>query len=183
MISGILEVPVDAGRAIARLRTGLWRRQFDDFTLLSFHPEILQQASQQLRFEKRRGRPKSGFMPRTWRTRSSAGFINAYGYRKSRQSDRRQHALHEHAGEQLRVCRLGRVPGETGEATAGSEVHLAAGRKVRSCANFGDGLKNWVSTAHCRPARRTLRRPIISFPALTWLAGPIVEIGHPERGT
>src|SRR5262249_1683972 len=36
----------------SRMLTGVWRLQFDQFTLLSFHPEILAQVSRNLQFEK-----------------------------------------------------------------------------------------------------------------------------------
>ncbi len=50
MIGGASDIPPDAA-GYSRLRTGVWRRVFNQFTVLSMHREVLQQATPQLRFE------------------------------------------------------------------------------------------------------------------------------------
>jgi hypothetical protein len=171
LISGILEVPVDA-QGYARLRTGLWRRQFDNFTLLSFHPEILEQASRQLRFEKA-SRPAQVWIHTEDLAKSQlASFINAYGYRKSRQVTAGNTRFMNMLSEQLRV-----PPAEclaTGEEILGAKFMSPLGGTYE-LRDFGNGLKNWVSTAIAdRP--ETTPPADYQFPALTWLRGADLEI-------
>jgi hypothetical protein len=171
MLSGILDVPVDA-QGYARLRSGLWRRQFDDFTLLSFHPEILEKTSQQLRFEKAPRPAQIWFHADDLARSQLAGFINAYGYRKSRQVTAGNTRFMNMLSEQLRV-----PPAEclaTGEEILGAKFVSPLGGKYE-LRDFGDGLKNWVSTAI---ADRPDNSPPADyqFPALTWLRGADLEI-------
>ena len=50
IVGAAANVPVDAA-GYSRLLTGVWRRTVQQFTLLSFHREVLEQVTPLLRFE------------------------------------------------------------------------------------------------------------------------------------
>jgi hypothetical protein len=172
MLSGILEVPVDPA-GYARLRTGLWRRQFNDFTLLSFHPEILEQASAQLKFEKA-PRPAQVWVHAEDLSQSRlAGLVNAYGYRQSRQITAGNTRFLNMLSEQLHVPRAEAL--ETAERllVAKFESPLGGQYELRETS---PGVKTWVSSA-LADAPPNQVPPDYQFPALTWLRGMDLEMG------
>jgi hypothetical protein len=172
MLSGILEVPVDPA-GYARLRTGLWRRQFNDFTLLSFHPEILQQASAQLQFEKA-PRPAQVWVHAEDLSQSRlAGLVNAYGYRQSRQITAGNTRFLNMLSEQLHVPRADAL--ETAERLLEAKfVSLLGGQyELRETS---PGVKSWVNSALANAPPNQVP-PDYQFPALTWLRGMDLEMG------
>jgi len=171
LLSGILEVPVDPA-GYARLRTGLWRRQFQDFTLLSFHPEILAQASEQLRFEKA-PRPAQVWIHADDLSQSQlARLINAYGYRQARQVEMGNARFLNTLSEQLHVPREAAL--ETAERLLDAKFVSPLGGRYE-LRERPDGMKAWAASAVVdRPADQVPED--YQFPALAWLRGMDLEL-------
>lgn len=171
LLSAVGESRPDAG-GYSRLLGGLWRRQFDRFTLMSFHPEILEQISPQLKYVKTE-RPAQVWLRADDLANSTlAPLINAYGYRQSRTIESGNARFLNMLSEQLHV------PGDeclaTGERILDARfvAPLGGGYELRK---FEGGAQNWVATA-------LVDRPDESppddyqFPALRWLRGAEVEL-------
>ncbi len=131
----------------------MWRRQFADFTLLSFHPEILAQVSPQLQFVKAE-RPAQVWLHADDLANSTlAPLINAYGYRQSRQIALGNTRFMNMLIEQLHV-----PPAEalsTGERSAECQVRRALGGEYE-LRQWEGGVQNWVATA---PGRSPPKAP------------------------
>ncbi|MBI3839551.1 MAG: hypothetical protein HY288_16650 [Planctomycetia bacterium] len=172
MVGGASDIPPDAG-GYSRLRTGLWRRQFDQFTLLSFHPEILAQVSGELHFEKAERPAQVWFRADDLANSKIAPLLNAYGYRQSRQISQGNTRFMNMLEEQLHVpaaeCR------KTGERLldATFEAPLGGDYELRE---WPGGLKTWVATALADRTDATQPPADYQFPALNWLRGITVEL-------
>ena len=149
-LGGASSTPPDAN-GYSRLLGGVWRRQFDRFTLMSFHPEILDLISPQLQFEKAE-RPAQVWLHTDDLAKSKlAPVINAYGYRQSRQVTQGNTRFLNMLTEQLHV------PPAEGMATAEQLLDaklmspLGGEYELR---NLSSGAKAWVSTALAESAQR-----------------------------
>ncbi len=156
-----------------RMLTGLWRRQFGQFTLMSFHPEVLAQVSPQLKFIKAE-RPAQVWVRADDLAHSQlAPLLNAYGYRETRKIAEGNTRYLNMLSEQLHVAQS--------EARAIGERLLKA--KLISplggdyeLREFPGGPKVWVSTALLDQARSETPPADYQFPALNWLRGIQLEV-------
>jgi hypothetical protein len=156
-----------------RLLTGLWRRQASGFTLLSFHPEVLQVISPQLRFEKADRPAQIWFRADDLARSKLSPMINAYGYRQSRQITLGNTRFMNMLNEQLHV------PATEARATAERLLDarlmspLGGRYEVRE---LPGGRNNWVDTALADRTSANQPPGDYQFPALNWLRGIKVEL-------
>jgi len=172
MLSIFGESTPDAG-GYSRSLTGVWRRQFDNFTLLSFQPEILARVSPQLRFEKAE-RPAQVWLHAEDLAKSQlAPMINAYGYRQSRQMALGNTRFMNMLVEQLHVPQA--------DAMTVAETLLSA----RLLEPFGGkyelrelpgGQKSWVSTSVADHPSAKEPPAGYQMPALNWFRGIDLEV-------
>jgi hypothetical protein len=156
----------------SRLFGGLWRREFDRYTLMSFHPEILEQVSPQLQFVKA-PRPAQLWLRADDLANSTlAPLINAYGYRQSRQISAGNARFLNMLTEQLHVPAAECLA--TAERILNAKIMAPLGGKYELRA-FEGGAQNWVATA---VADRPENAPPsdYQFPALQWVRGADVEL-------
>lgn len=157
----------------SQLITGLWRRQFDDFTLLSFHPEILDQASSQLRFEQATRPAQVWFHADDLAKSTLAPMINAYGYRQSRQitqgNARYMNMLRDQLHVPLAECL------STGERLLSATFETPLGGKYEA-RELPSGMRSWVATALADRADPNQVPDDYQFQALTWLRGIDFEL-------
>jgi len=155
----------------SRNALGLWRRQVGPYTVFSLHPEVLARVTQQLEYVEAQ-RPAQLWLRVADPTKAEmAGFLNAWAYKRTRETSvgnlRLLHAL----DQQLRV-----PPGDCREA---AEFLLDA-RLI--CPLGGEyvlretpGGERWTSTAleGTRSRRLLPSRPPAGYvaPPLTWLRG------------
>lgn len=176
-LGGTSDLPPDAA-GYTRLRTGLMRRQFNDFTLLSFHPEILAQVSPELRFVKAE-RPAQVWLQADDLANSTlAPLINAYGYRQSRQITLGNTRFMNMLAEQLHV-----PPAEcldTGQRILNAKFVAPLGGSYE-LRKWEGGLENWVATALIDRPDASAPPEDYQFRALTWLRGVELELSL-EKG-
>jgi hypothetical protein len=157
----------------SRLLTGLWQRQAGQYTLVSYHPEILEQTVPQLRFEKAPRPAQVWFQADDLAHSKLAPMLNAYGYRQSRQITRGNTKYMNMLSEQLHV------PPAEGRATA---ERLLAAKLVSPLGGDYElrevqgGLKTWVSTALADRTDTSQPPNDYEFPALNWLRGIDFEL-------
>jgi hypothetical protein len=172
LLSGLLDAPPDAA-GYSRSLSGVWRRQVDDFTLLSFHPEILQKITPQLRFEKAPRPAQVWFRADDLLHSQLAGMINAYGYRQSRQITSGNTRFLNMLSEQLHV-----PPAEclgTAERLLGAKFASPLGGRYE-LREYDGGLKTWVDAALADRDDASQPPADYQFPALTWLRGVDLEL-------
>jgi hypothetical protein len=151
---------------------GLWRRQVDRFTLLSFHPEILEQVSPELKFVKTERPAQVWLRAEDLANSTLAPLINAYGYRQSRTIESGNARYLNMLAEQLHV-----PPAEclaTAEKILNARIiaPLGGGYELRK---WEGGAQNWVATALVdRPSEAPPAD--YQFPALRWLRGAEAEL-------
>lgn len=172
LFSGWIDTPVDA-TGTSRLLSGLWRQQINDFTLLSFHPEILNLAASQLRFE-RAPRPAQIWLRADDLANSKlAPRLNEYGYRQSRQIlSGNVHFLNS-LTEQLHVspaeCR------DEAERLLGAKL-VSPLRGDYQLRENSSGQTAWVATALADSADPRQVPADYQMPALHWLRGVDLEV-------
>lgn len=175
-LGGASPLEPDAG-GYTRLLLG-WRRQFDGFTLLSFHPEILAQVSPQLRFEKAERPAQVWLRANDLANSTLAPLINAYGYRQSRQITLGNTRFLNMLIEQLHVppaeclATAERILAAKFVAPLGGEYEL---RK------WEGGLENWVATALVDRPDPSQPPEDYQYQALRWLRGVELELAM-EKG-
>jgi hypothetical protein len=177
LLGGVVGTQSDAN-GYSRLLGGIWRRQFDKFTLLSLSTDTLANISPQLRFEKAERPAQVWVRADDLATSTLAPLINAYGYRQSRQIARGNTAYLNMLVEQLHV--------PPAEALSTAELLLSAklldplGGKYELQEAL-PGHKTWVSTSLLGPARSTDPPENYKFPALEWVRGLKLELVN-DRG-
>jgi hypothetical protein len=156
----------------SRLPTGLWRRQLGDFTLLSFHPEILDGISPGLEFVEEERPAQVRIRAEDLATSTLAPLINAYGYKQSRAITAGNARFMNMLIEQLHVA-----PPEamtTGERLLGAKFVSPLGGEYKLEASAG-GPQTWVATALA--ANPGGAPPAdYQFRALNWLRGVEMEL-------
>jgi hypothetical protein len=172
LLGGDSNLPPDAS-GFSALRTGLWRRQLNDFTLLSFQPQVLAVVSPQLRFEKAPRPAQIWFRADDLRDSKLAPMINAFGYRQSRTISQGNARFMNMLVEQLHVPPAEAL--ETAEALLDAELIDPLGGKYE-LQDLGGGLKNWTSTALVATRGSTAPPADYQFPALNWLRGIQLEV-------
>jgi hypothetical protein len=171
-LGGIIETQPDAN-GYSRSLTGVWRRQFDGFTLFSFHPEILQSVSQQLRFEEA-ARPAQIWLRADDLADSRlAPMINAYGYRQSRQIALGNTRYMNMLIEQLHVPPPAAMT--TAEQLLDAKLLEPLGGKYELLA-LPSGQQSWVSTSLVDHPDAKSPPADYQFPALNWLRGVDFEL-------
>ncbi len=172
LLGAASDLPPDRA-GYTRLLTGLWRRQLDNFTLLSFHPEILAQASPQLRFIEAERAAQVWIHAEDLANSTLAQLINAYGYSQSRQIAAGNTRFMNLLVEQLHV-----PPAEaltTGERILNAKfvAPLGGGYELRKAAV---GPPSWVATALVDRPDNAPPPADYQFRALNWLRGVDVEL-------
>ncbi|MEX2112408.1 MAG: hypothetical protein WD845_04440, partial [Pirellulales bacterium] len=171
-LGGIIEAQPDAN-GYSRSLTGVWRRQFDDFTLFSFHPEILAMASQQLHFEEA-ARPAQIWLHAEDLANSQlAPLINAYGYRQSRQIAVGNTRYMNMLVEQLHVPPASAMT--TAEQLLDAKLLEPLGGKYE-LHELPGGQRSWTSTSLLNHPDAKSPPADYQFPALNWLRGVDFEL-------
>jgi hypothetical protein len=167
LLGGDSNAPADPA-GYSSLRIGLSRRKFDDFTVLSFQPEVLAQITPQLRFEQA-PRPAQVWLHAEDLAQSKlAPLVNAYGYRQSRTITQGNTRFINMLIEQLHV-----PPAEakkTAEQLLDARMVEPLGGEYE-LRDFAGGLKMWVSTALANSGDSNTPPADYQFPALNWLRG------------
>ena len=102
-------MPVDPA-GYARLITGVWRRTFQQFTVMSFHREVLEQVTPQFRLEPATRPVQLSLRIEDLQGTNLSAWVNREGYQRATQRFRRQRAAAGHlAGPVSRAA--GRLPG------------------------------------------------------------------------
>jgi hypothetical protein len=157
----------------SRLLTGLWQRQTGPFTLISYHPEIIDQTVPQLRFEKAPRPAQVWFKADDLAHSKLAPMLNAYGYRQSKQITRSNTKYMNMLSEQLHVppteCRA------TAEQLLAAKMISPLGGDYE-LRELPGGLKTWVSTALADRGDTSQPPADYEFPALNWLRGIDFEL-------
>ncbi len=172
LLSGLVETPVDAA-GYSRSLAGIWRRQFNDYTLVSFHPEILERVSPQLRFEKAERPAQIRIRADDLATSQLAPLVNAYGYRQSRQIALGNTRYMNMLVEQLHV-----PPAEalkTAELLVGAQLLEPLGGKYE-LREIPGGQRSWTSTSLVDPENPKQPPADYQFPALNWFRGIQLEL-------
>jgi hypothetical protein len=163
----------------SRLITGLWQRQADPYTLISYHPEILEQTVPQLRFEKAPRPAQIWFQAEDLLHSKLAPMLNAYGYRQSRQITSGNTKYMNMLTEQLHVPQA-EARGIAERLLAAKMISPLGGEyEVREMQGGG---RMWVSSALADRTETTQPPDDYQFPALNWLRGINFELSA-ENGT
>jgi hypothetical protein len=167
LLGGLVETPPDAG-GYSRSLAGVWRRQFNSFTLLSFHPEILERVSQQLRFEKAERPAQIWVRADDLANSRLAPLINAYGYRQSRQIVLGNSRYMNMLVEQLHVPPADAL--STAETLVGATLLDPLGGKYE-LGELPGGQRSWTSTSLTAKPNANQPPADYQFPALNWFRG------------
>jgi len=173
---GLLTIAGDAppdANGYTRFLTGLWRRQLGDFTLMSFHPEILEQVSPQLQFVEA-ARPAQVWLHADDLANSTlAPLINAFGYSRSRKIAAGNAGFMNMLVEQLHVPPAEAM--QTGERILVAKFVAPLGGTYE-LRKWDGGLQNWVATAVADQPDAKQPPPDYQFRALRWLRGMDLEL-------
>ena len=172
LLNPLIETAADPA-GYSRSLAGLWRRQFGDFTLVSFHPQILADVSQQLRFEEA-PRPAQIWIRADDLAHSNlAGFINAFGYRQSRQIALGNSRFMNMLVEQLHVPPADAM--NTAERLLDARLLEPLGGKYELRELQPGGPKSWISTSIVDHSDTAPPADYL-FPALAWFRGVELEV-------
>lgn len=177
LIGGASPVQPDPA-GYSQLLTGLWRRHFGDFTLLSFHPEILEATSSQLRFEQAPRPAQIWFHAEDLANSTVAPMLNGFGYRQSRQITQGNARYLNMLNEQLHVPIAECL--STGERLLNAKFESPLGGKYEA-RELPTGRRTWVATALADRDDPNQVPSDYKFRALTWLRGIDVELTTRER--
>ena len=155
----------------AQLRTGLWRREFGEFTLLSFHPEILDDVAPQLHFGPAKEPAQLWLHADDLQGTRLADTINKFGYRYARGIAQNNIQFMNVLAEQLHVPR--KHTREIAELLLGAKLVSPVGGDYELRAGRG-GLPQWV-VVRSQPDAQERQIPPYQFPALEWLRELDVE--------
>ncbi len=168
--SALNSAPDPAG--FSRSPTGLWRRQLGDFTLLSFHPEILDGISPGLQFVEAERPAQVRIRAEDLANSTLAPLINAYGYKQSRAITAGNARFMNMLVEQLHVAPADAM--STGERLLGAKFVSPLGGEYKLEGTDG-GPHSWVATALAdNPAGSPPAD--YQFRALNWLRGVEMEL-------
>jgi len=171
LIGGASDVPADAA-GFSHLRTGVWRRVSDQFTLLSFHPEVLAEVTPQLKFSPAAQPGQIWLHVEDLRTSKLADAINSYGYRRAKGiasgNIRFLHSLIEQLHVPADQCLT------TGEAIVGAKLASPLGGSYEL--RDDRGIKSWTSTALADSPSNDRPPKGYEFPAIKWLRGADAQL-------
>jgi hypothetical protein len=172
LLAGLSNGRADAD-GYSQLLLGMWQRRFGDFTLLSFHPEILEQVAPQLQFVQAARPAQVWLEAEDLATSTLAPLINAYGYRQSRQITLGNTRFMNMLTEQLHV-----PPAEalkTGERILGATFLSPLGGSYE-LRKWEGGSEGWIATALADRGNQAQPPADYQFRALTWLRGAKLEL-------
>jgi hypothetical protein len=161
-IGGTANVPIDPA-GYSHLITGVWRRVFDQFTVLSFHREVLESVTPQFRLESSAAPVQISARAEDLQGTNLAGWINREGF---------QRAARVSEGNARLLAMLSRdfhLPPD--QCVLGAQSVLNAtlvdplGGKYELATNSGEPGR-WHSTQLAAGAPANYQ-----FPALTWIRG------------
>ena len=134
--------PPDA-RGYAGGEMGLWRRQHDQFTLFSWHPEVLDAVSPQLKFQPAERPAQLRLRIGDVSSARMTPFLNNWAYVRTRETSlgnlRLMHAIHQQFGVPVEHCR------EAAELLLGAKLVCPLGGKYVLEEGRG-GDEWWTST-------------------------------------
>jgi len=172
LVAGGVVNPTPDAAGFSRFPTGLWRRQLGDFTLLSFHPEILDGISPGLAFVEAERPAQVRIRAEDLANSTLAPLINAYGYKQSRAITAGNARFMNMLVEQLHVAPADAM--STGERLLGAKFVSPLGGEYKLQGPDG-GPHSWVATALAdNPAGSPPAD--YQFRALNWLRGVEMEL-------
>jgi hypothetical protein len=172
LLGGIVETPVDPA-GYSRSLAGVWRRQFDGFTLLSLEPQTIELVSRQLRFEQVERPAQIWLRADDLANSKLAGFINAYGYRQSRQMALGNARFMNMLVEQLHVPAADALA--TAEKLLDARLLEPLGGKYQ-LVELPTGQTTWTSTSLVDQPNASSPPADYQFPALNWMRGVDFEL-------
>ena len=155
LIGGTSDIPPDAN-GYSRLRSGAWRLLLGQFTLLSYHPEVLAQIAPQLRFEKSDNPSQLRAHVADLSGTNLAQWINQQGYKSAARMSQGNERLLALLAEQFRVPD-GRCLTVAQTVLAGRLVDPLDGQF--ELAAVPGGGRQWVSTRAAAGPRAISFRP------------------------
>jgi hypothetical protein len=171
---GVLDVQIPAppdANGYSRNLLGLWRRHFGPYTVFSLHPEILARVTPQLNYVEAERPAQLWLRIEDPSEAQITGFLNAWGYRRTRDTSLGNLRLLADLEEQLHVpaadCR------EAAEFLLGAKLVCPLGGQY--VVQQTPGGQRWTSTAleGVDTQRRLNPQPPAGYvtPVLTWLRG------------
>jgi hypothetical protein len=159
----------------ARLLLGQWERIYGQFTLMSFHPEVLEEVAPQLRFEPV-NRPGQVWLRSEDLTASTlATKVNSLGYRRALRSSQGIARFINSFTEQLHVPQKQDL--SQAESLLDAKLVDPLGGKFELLPNHS-GRPLWMSTVTADPRfQGTASMPSgYQFPALKWFRGMNADV-------
>jgi hypothetical protein len=159
----------------ARLLLGQWERVYGQFTLLSFHPEVLEEVAPQLRFEPSNHPAQIRLRSEDLTTSTLATKINSFGYRRALRSSQGIARFVNSFTEQLHAPP--RQDLALAESLLDAKLVDPLGGKFELLPNHV-GRALWMSTVTNDPRfQGTGSMPVgYQFPALKWFRGMNAEV-------
>ena len=162
MVGGTSDVPSDPA-GYSRLRTGVWRRFIDPFTVLSFHREVLEQATPQLKIVPSASPVQIAVNVEDLMGTNLSAWINREGFERAAKMSAGNLRLFRTLNEQLRVPADKSL--QVAESVLDARLLEPLGGQYKLVAEPG-GVKRWASTVSgaTMPAG-------YQFPAVYWIRG------------
>ena len=151
---------------------GLWQRKTDQFTVLSFHRDVLERVTSQLRLENAERPAQVRLRVSDLSTSPLASLANSWGYARTRETLLGNVRLMHQVAQQLHI------PGDAAKTAA--EVLLDAKLVCPLGGQYAyrqtpEGIGFWTSTALEGNSRPSLLRPQVPegyrAPPLNWFRG------------
>jgi len=164
--------PVDQN-GYSRFISGAWRRIVGQFTLLSFHPELLAQVTPQLKFVTVERPAQAWLHAEDLKESPLAPAFNAFGYQKATELSRGNAKFLNSLSEQLHVAPA--KAQEVSKKLLAAELVCAAGGKYELASSDREPA-HWQSTALANVRRSDSPPADYEFPAVYWLRGIEAEV-------
>ena len=164
LVGGAADVPVDP-LGYARLATGIWRRTFPPFTVLSFHREVLEQVTPQFRLEPSARPVQIALRIQDLQGTNLTAWVNREGYQRAAKMSEGNLRLLALLAEQFRVPSKQCL--EAAESVLDARLLDPLGGRYELAADGRGG-----ATGRWRSTRSGAAAPAdYQFPALTWIRG------------
>jgi hypothetical protein len=157
----------------SRLLTGVWRRMFDQFTVMSFHREVLEQTTPQLRFDPSPHPAQLRAHVEDLQGTNLAQWVNQQGYKSARRMSSANTHLTAELSEQFGVAPEQSL--KVAETVLDAKLVDPLGGEYQ-LVGTQVGSKQWVSNKLGSTTAADYH-----FPALTWIRGLDAE-GRLESG-
>ncbi len=174
LLGATAQAPVDEG-GYSQFITGSWRRIIDQFTLLSFQPELLAEITPQLKFIPADRPAQAWIHAGDLRESKLAPALNAFGFRKATELSQGNARFLNSLSEQLHVPPADALT--TAESLLSARLLCPLGGKYE-LVDSGNAPSRWASTALAAGGGSTdpTPRSTYEFPALYWIRGVEAEV-------